>query len=304
MGEPAVPPMQASRWRATVIRHLRRSRRPGRSPARGRLGRDADRFLLTDVSYRLATSAGLGRRGRREPAGGVPAHQPLVGLARGDERRLTADAAGDDPARRRVAGRRHRANARRRPGAAPRSRDAADVGSERRRPGSISHVRGDEDDRARGAHARRDRRAGRAEEREVDRLVGELRVHPSDDEAARAGELVLHLRPRHRSAGRDDDPRPGDLHARVEAAALVRRTGRAGDGERREGREQAGGHERASHATLRNQNAERQAPTRSSAAPPPAKRSVISRDCRLCPSREPRFSYTSRSSLSVATRKN
>ena len=48
--------------------------------------------------------------------------------------------------------------------------------------------------------------------------------------------------------------------------------------------------EQVPHATLRNQSADRPAPIRSRTAPPPAKRSEISRVCRLWPRREPRFS--------------
>src|SRR6185503_10761293 len=73
----------------------------------------------------------------------------------------------------------------------------------------------------------------------------------------------------------------------------------------REGGETGSGHEEDDlHATLRNQKADRQAPIRSSTAAPPANRSVISRDSRLWPRREPRSSYTLRRSCSPAARKN
>src|SRR5207237_710237 len=147
-------------------------------------------------------------------------------------------------------------------------------------------------------HAWIDRAAEQAEEVDVDGTVAELGIEPADDEAAWAGELVVDGR-----AGRDarrghDDPWARDTHADLEPLALVRLPGRCDADD--EG-SQCGGEPdgEARHGTLRNHSAESAPPASSSAADPPAKRSVISRDSLRLPSREPSRSYTSRRRASL-----
>ena len=155
----------------------------------------------------------------------------------------------------------------------------------RRSPG----VRRPEQRRVCGRHTRIDRAAELPEEVDVERAVGELRVQPADHIAARARELEVDTRPWRGHHGRHNDPGAGDSHAHLKPSALVRRSG---------GRcahsgccGQDPGHEdEPLHGTLRNHSADSAPPKSRKAAEPPANRSVISRDSRRCPSREPSFS--------------
>src|SRR5205823_4347882 len=122
-------------------------------------------------------------------------------------------------------------------------------------------------------------------ESDVDRTIAELCVEPADDEAARTRQLKLDARPSRALRRRDDDPGARDADADLKSPAFVRRARRPGaDGGDRA--TQCEHDQRASHGTLRNQAADSAPPTRSSAAEPPANRSVTSRDCRRWPRRE------------------
>ena len=165
--------------------------------------------------------------------------------------------------------------------------DAAGVRPERRRARARADVRRDEDDRPRRRPARRDGAAGRAEEPDVDRAVGELGVEPADDVAARARRAgtaparscVPATRARRPTAPRRAR-RPGGRGTRSS-----RRRGVDARGERRRARATATTSARFTGPS--GTRAPRARRRRAGAAPaPPAKPSVISRDSFLCPSRE------------------
>ena len=122
---------------------------------------------------------------------------------------------------------------RRRATASAAAGDAADVRPERRSARARADVGRDEDDVARGRPPGR-RGCPSAEEPDVDRAVGELRVEAADDEALRAVELVLHLLPK--PAARRGQRRPtarrrgrtsGSRGTRSSRAARRRRARRA-----------------------------------------------------------------------------
>ena len=123
----------------------------------------------------------------------------------------------------------------------------------------------------------------RAEERDVDRPVGQLRVEPGDDVALRARELELHLRPRHRSARGTTTHGPATGTHDLQPAALVRRA-RAGRRRARARRATTSGGEQ--HERLTRSSGTRAStappPASSSATAPPAKTSVISRTSASC----------------------
>ena len=149
-----------------------------------------------------------------------------------------------DPPDRRLAGRHDRATVGIRP-PPPEAGMQPMCGPEARRMRRGADVRGDEDDVARGRDPGIHGRAEGAEEAEVDRAVGQLRVEPADDVALRAGELVLRpaaaalpsrsgrrptaRRPARRPAGpctRSSRPR-GRLRARAPSAASATQHGDA-----------------------------------------------------------------------------
>src|SRR5439155_4013493 len=232
--------------------------------------------------------AGRGRS--EEPTGRIGGDQALVRPARNGHGDIRVHAYGPDAADGRPAGR-DGAEGRRRPLPAARRRQAARVRSEAGDSGAGAHVRGDEDDGPRGRHSRAHRAARRADERDVDRAIGQLGVDAADHEPARTCELVLHLRPRHVAGNGDDDPRPRNRHAGVEAATLVRGSRAVGAGRERgcERRREDGD---PLHGTLRNHKAESVPPPSINSAAPPAKKSVSSRETRLWPIRDLSWSYT------------
>src|SRR5215210_1240824 len=190
---------------------------------------------------------------------------------------------------------------RRRNPAAAASRHAADMRAKAGRPRGAADVARVEHDGARGGDSGRHRRSDQAEKADVDRTVAELGVEAGRDISARAQELPLHARTGDARSRGDDDPRPVHGDALLEASALVRRECRRRCGSKA-GRDH-GQDEQSLHGTLLNQNIESNPPVSNSAAEPPAKTSVTSRDLSRWPSREPRSSYTfSRSSSSVAVK--
>ena len=145
--------------------------------------------------------------------------------------------------------------------------------------GSFADVGGDEHDRAGRGHARADRAPGRAEEREVDRRVAELRVDAGDDEALRAGELVLHLGAGLRAGGRRPTARrPERTGSGPGTRSSRRRSGRPASAATAAACAPGAGTFTPPSGTRAPTGRRRRA---AEARPPPANRSVTSRVCRL-----------------------
>ena len=263
---------------------------------------NAERASARASNVRLATSAGAGWRLSREGARCPPVDEPLAWPAGRDNALRTGHTRRDDPSNRRLSGRHDGGHAGRRAPSPARHRNATDVRSEcgrraadarrssRRRRSSATWSRP-------GRPERRTCRGTRGRSR--GRLSSASHRRPPSPAGKSAGTAPA---PRDRAVRRDDDPRPATgTHGLRPRHSFVAAAG--GAGAQRGSREQGEQHGERSRHPPEPERRERAAAEQHS-APPPAKKSVISRDTSLVAEPRPRLVVDLRSRLSVAAVKN